>query len=484
MRALLLCVLACCAAARDLPEIVFIEPVGKLDTNKSDIREKMPLYRLVADPAKYRPWLRNECAVRALRLYNSAARIVEPGASVRAYYIALAPGGNHAAVGFRLQSGEGIRAYPHTAYILLDAAPERFETTLLHETGHVAMDMLAGGRQLDGREAASIPHSTAALSDRTTAFSEGYAIHLETLAAHLAQAADLRRRYHHHSVVFGDAPYRESEYYRGAADLTTYSQDQARYFDVRENHFAFESAFQGPDYLRVQLERARDFATVRNANQLLQSEGFYASFFFLFVMRGGHIPAEEVIAQREERIERALAAMFTRVRTDISTPWLLELATEYMRLFPEERTGLVDALNDLSHGVFVDPAATALWRLHYLASLRLDFARLNRDAINAARERWREQVLADPRVLYSRIGPEIVCEAPDIRIRLAAFEEDAPLRFDVNTVQEGVLRMILGITEPEIARWVEERSHAPFAGPEDFRKRAGLNALVQSRLKL
>lgn len=229
--------------------------------------------------------------------------------------------------------------------------------------------MLAGGRQLDGKEVASIPHSTAALSDRTTAFSEGYAIHLETLAAHLARGADLRRRYYHEAVGFGDVPYRESEYYRAAADLTTHSQDQARYFDVRENHFAFESAFRGPDYLRVQLERARDFASLRDANQLLQSEGFYASFFFLFVMRGTQIPAEETISLRERQIQRAMAAMFSEVKADISTPWLLELVTQYTRLYPEERTAVVDALNDLSHGVFVDPAAAALWREHYLASL-------------------------------------------------------------------------------------------------------------------
>ena len=180
-----------------------------------------------------------------------------------------------------METSGGVQEYPRNAYILLDAAPGRFETTMLHETGHVVTDMLAGGRQLDGREVPSIPHSTAALSDRTTAFSEGYAIHLETLAAHLARGADLRRRRYHEAAGFGDAPYRESEYYRAAADLTTHSQDQARYFDVRENHFAFESALRGPDYLRVQLERAR----------------------------GTRIPAEETISLRERQLHRAMGAM-------------------------------------------------------------------------------------------------------------------------------------------------------------------------------
>ena len=484
MRLLWVCLMASCAAAAELPHVVFLEPAGKVNTASAEIRENMPLYRRVSDASKYEPWLNNESAQRALRLYAQAARIAAPGASVPDYYVALVKGGNHATVGFRLETSEGVKEYPRTAYILLEPAQEWFESTMFHETGHVAMDMLAGGRRLDRNEVASISHSTAALSDRTSAFSEGWAIHLETLAAHLAHGAGLRWRYQHHSVGFGDAPYRQNEYYRGASDLTTFSQDMARYYDVRENYFAFESAFRGPDYLRVQLERARDFATLRDANQLLQAEGCYASFFFLFAMRGTDLPAEETVAQREDQMLRAMAAMFAAVKTDIGTPWLLELVTAYMRLFPEERAQIVDALNDLSHGVFVDPGAGALWRDHYMASLRLDLEHLNRDAINAARKRWREQAMADPQVLYSRIGPEIVCTVPAVTVRLVAFGEGAPLRFDVNTVQEGVLRLVPGITDDEIARFGAERAKLPFASADDFRRRVALRAATMAQLNL
>ena len=161
------------------------------------------------------------------------------------------------------------KEYPRTAYILLEPEREWFETTMFHETGHVAMDMLAGGRRLDGKEVASIPHShRRALRpyhrvQRRLGHSSG------DPGRALAKSAFLRWRYQHHSVGFGDAPYRQNEYYRGASDLTTFSQDMARYYDVRENYFAFDSAFHGPDYLRVQLERARDFlhpATLTNCS--------------------------------------------------------------------------------------------------------------------------------------------------------------------------------------------------------------------------
>jgi hypothetical protein len=265
----------CSAAwAQELANVIVLEPVSKIDTRGAEVTEKMPLFRKAAEQAKYSGWLRNESAQRALRLYRVGYEIAHAGGGTPDYNVALVPGGNHAAVGFRIQSEDRIEDHPRQTYILLDADPSRFETTLLHETGHMVMETLAGGRQLDGKETSSIPHSTATLSDRTTAFSEGYAIHLETLAAHLNHDQSTRQHFHRELVLFGDGPFREAEYFHHSADLASFSQNIARYLDVRDNNFSFESAFQNPDYLRVQLEKARDFATVRDANQLLQSEGF------------------------------------------------------------------------------------------------------------------------------------------------------------------------------------------------------------------
>ena len=84
------------------------------------------------------------------------------------------------------------------------------------------------GRQLDGKHVAAIPHTTAALSDRTTAFNEGYAIHLETLEAHIGRDPKIRERYQRQLVLFGDAPFQSAEFFRHSADLTSYSQNRAR----------------------------------------------------------------------------------------------------------------------------------------------------------------------------------------------------------------------------------------------------------------
>jgi hypothetical protein len=473
---------ACAGVWAQVPaNVVFLEPVEKINTRAAEIAEKMPVYRKAANAERYAGWLHNESAERALRLYRAAYDIAHPGGGTPDYYIALVEGGNHASVGFRLENGE---QHPRETYILLDADPSAFHNTLLHETGHMAMEMLAGGRQLQDQEISSIPHSTATLSDRATAFSEGYAIHLETLAAHVNRDLATRQRFHREQVTFGDGPFRQAEYFRHSADLASFSQNLARYLDVRDNNFAFESASQQPDYLRVQLEKTRDFATVRDANQLLESEGFYASFFFLFVIRGAETPAESVITDREQRFLRAMRGMFSAGTPDASRPWLLDLVSEYMRQFPDEKTAIVDALNDLSHGVFVDPAAAGLWKDHYLATLRLDQQKMNVQAINAARKKWREQALADPKILYSRLGPEIPCTVPGTKVRIAAFEEDQPVRFDVNTVPPGIMRLIPGITEGEVAAWLSQRNDKPFQSAEDFRSRGFLRASTAAALKI
>ena len=466
--------------AQDLANAIFLEPVDKVETRGAEITAQMPLLRKAADQTKYSAWLHNESAERALRLYRAAYEIAHPGGAIPDYYVALVPGGNHASVGFRLQNGDKVEQFPKQSYILLDAEPERFETTLLHETGHVVISMLAGGRKLDGNDLAAIPHSTAALTDRTSAFNEGYAIHLETIAAHLNHDAYTRGRFHREQVLFGEGSFRTAEYFHQSADLASYSQDVARYLDVRDNNFAFESAFQGPDYLRVQLEKARDFATLRDADQLLQSEGFYASFFFLWVMRGASVPAESLIAEREERLMTAMHAMFAAGGSDISSPWLVRIAVAYMKRYPDEKTALADALNDLSHGVFVDAGAAALWRDHYLATLRLDQKNMNQQGIATARKRWRELVAADPQVLNSLLGPEIPCSVSGTKVRLEAFGEDSPVQFDVNTVQAAIVRMIPGITGAEASNWISRR---PFAGAADFKRRSGQSDATLAALK-
>ncbi len=470
--------------ARPPVTVVFVEPDGATPAGE------LPLYRRVEDPARLAAlskWMGNEAGRWALDLYARARGIAVVHTAARSqpaeYVVALVPGGNTGAVGYRLRTAAGVESHPHAAYIQLGEEEWRFSTTLLHETGHVALAMLAGGREIPRREIAAIPHTVAALTDRGTAFDEGFAISLETLVAHLSAAPEVTRQYRHEQFLVGPAARMRAEYYRPSADLLTYAQTYARYSEVRDDAFAFAPAFKGPDYLRVQTEVARDRATLRDADQLLASEGFVASFFFTVLVRGERPPTEDALRARENAVMTALTAALGRAEPSPETPLLLEFLAAYAASSPGDWREVLDVFLDLSRGVFVDPDAAAMWRAHYLAALDLDLARLGRERIDGARERWRAAVLADPAALRARLGPQIRCEVAGRTVALVGLESERPLSFDVNTVEEGVMRMVPGVSDAEVASWQAQRAGKPFAGVEDFRARSGLSAASLAALR-
>ncbi|HEY7160176.1 MAG TPA: hypothetical protein VH815_02910, partial [Acidobacteriota bacterium] len=365
------------------PQVFFMEP------EKTQKDDALTAFRLVTDESKlatYRKWIDNDAARWAFDLYARALKIKGKDA---AYYVALVEGGNHAEVGFKLLSASGEQSFPDNTYIKLDPVDKEFKATLLHETGHMILAILNGGKKIPQLGISSIPHTTAALTDRGTAFDEGFAIHLETLAAHYLNDPDIRSRYDHQNFQTG-VPLMLGEYHRIAGDLLSYSQTSTRYIEVRENNFAFAPAYKGPDYFRVQLEKSRDFTTLRDANQLLQSEGFHASFFFTQLIRGNHPVYDDVISDRQTRMLEVLAEVLNE-KTDGHTPFILSFVENYLKKYPDEGREVLDVFLDLSHGVFVDKNAAKLWHDHYLGALHLDIAEKENKAVEGARAQWRTQ---------------------------------------------------------------------------------------------
>jgi hypothetical protein len=120
---------------------------------------------------------------------------------------------------------------------------------------------------------------------------------------------------------------------------------------------------------------------------------------------------------------------------------------------PEEAGEALDVFLDLTHGVFAAPDAASLWREHYLAALRLDLRQLGREKIDAARERWRTAAATEPKLLYSRLGPQLRCEVAGRTVSLVGLGTDAPLSMDVNTAEEGIIRLVPGISDAEVSSW-------------------------------
>ena len=472
--ALLISLSAFCFAAQ--PQVFFMEPADSANEKSSD-------YRLITEQSRmseYEKLIANDAARWALDLYSRAWKTAgnqgEP-----TYYIALVPDGNHADLGFTLINGTAKQELAKMVYIKLDPDPSSFKTLMLHETGHMILMLLNGGQKLPQEQIASIPHTTAALTDRVTAFDEGFAIHLETLAVHYLKDADIQARYNHQNFQFG-VPLLLGEYHRLSGDLLSYSQSTTRYGDVRDNAFAFSPANKTSNYFRTQMEKSRDYSELRDANQLLQSEGFHASFFFSHLVRGKHPEYDEVISKRQDKMLKILYSTL-QDHSSSTKPYLLHFVEEYLKQDPEEGKEIVDVLMDLSHGVFLDRNAQQLWRDHYLKSLAMDISEKENKAIETARATWKKQVVEDPSTLYSLIGPEIPVQIKGASVLLVAFEEPSPLSFDVNSAEEGVLRCIPGITEPEVQRWITERRSKPFADATDFKTRAALGLQVMKNFE-
>lgn len=462
---------------------LFVEPDPSAPTG--------PLLALrpVTDPTRQerlQRWAANEAASMAAEAYRQARLAF--GADVAGHapeplVVAVMDGEASTDQGFRLLDQGAWRRWPLAPYLRLSEEESRWGAVLLHEAGHACIMLLASGRDLPGRRIAPIPHATAALTDRTTAFSEGFATGLEAVLAQRATAPAWRAGYHHDELRFGVIARMKGEYFRPSGDLVSFSQSLARHQEVRDNLFAFVSAHTAPDYLRVQLDPARDLATLRDANQLLQSEGFVASVFYGLLMRGPS-PSAGALFTRLGQVMRSLREVLRGDTLRPDTPLLVETVRAHARTLPAEGRETFAVLLDLSRGVLVDPEATALWQRHYLAALRQDLDRLEVDAINAARRRWLEVTLADPEILSSRLGPQLGCTVPAVTVRLPGMGVEAPLAFDLNTAEAGVLRLLPGITDAEVGRWLAERQRLPFASADDFRARVALRPAVLSGLKL
>lgn len=72
-------VAAVCLAQAPAVDVVFLEPVTAVDASGAELKARMPTYRKVADVSRYRGWMNNEMADRALRLYRAAVPLINRG---------------------------------------------------------------------------------------------------------------------------------------------------------------------------------------------------------------------------------------------------------------------------------------------------------------------------------------------------------------------------------------------------------------------
>jgi hypothetical protein len=259
-------------------------------------------------------------------------------------------------------------------------------------------------------------------------------------------------------------------------DYQSYSQSFGRYRDVRDNMYAYEAAFQGPDYLRVQIDKSRDFRYPRAPDQLLACEGFQATFMFRLAehLLGEHYQTEN-ISDAYPILFRALHGLMQNKNIDFHRPWLLEFAAELIRQDESLGRPVLLLLFDLSHGSFFIRDWRKTWQACYDASLTLDRASLInlKSMLDGLRETAIQHCLKGVENFDWPTGPVIPVKAPKVLLKLPGDNDrhGKELSFDLNTVSAGILRVAGYADDKLIKSLIESREAMPFTSLHDATRR-------------
>jgi hypothetical protein len=471
--------------AAPMARIVWLEPVPGLQ----QARGKLPVYRPidVTDERieQYERYIDTEAGRLARRLvYRAAQRFgTDKTFGEPVLPIVVRKEGNNAAYGLAVQRGDGgVDEHPNLAYVILDPSPKFLGDTLLHESGHVAHSIAAGGRRVSSWWSA-FPHTTFAISDPVTALSEGYAIHLETLWGHFGNDPAKRAYYLHTSPSFEPGKGRQAEYFEPVDDLMNFAQVWARYQAVRDGLPAFEGHLYPASYARTQMDPERDLARLKSPNAMIASEGVVAAVLFwtsaaIAEEKGarpgggldqpGLVEAEQVLLDGLAHLPAPTPSSFR--------PDVLDLVASIARTDEHTADIVVSRLVDITRGVTARPDIRARWRSLYENAILLNLAdaRAQIATMDVERGDLVRRARADTSVLRAGVGPVLPVRVKNVTFELKALEEKLPVEFDLNAMSAAEMQLLPALDAKARARVEAERDRAPFASVEDFTARTGL----------
>jgi len=283
-------------------------------------------------------------------------------------YIYAKKGGNRPQQGFYLRENGREIDKTFTYYIEMPPDPVQFETIFAHENGHL-IDYYLGDVKFK-KQPARFVHTAPAVTDYATAYIEGWGIHFETMMADLTPSARARSLY-----TFDGA--KDNAYFLYSQDLMNLAHKSKRYSWVKANLFAFQRFYKPcpgetaetsiKNFVYNWMNSDFDSGAIKNAQQLMSSEGVAASFFYRLVndpaiqkryrakefyapfLKEGAGPADpsELFTPLENAYlkifyaKNALSDNYSKNKIESAGPLLLDFAAQYMKSFPEDSTDVL-----------------------------------------------------------------------------------------------------------------------------------------------
>jgi DNA uptake protein ComE-like DNA-binding protein len=258
-------------------------------------------------------------------------------------YLSMEDGG-FARTGFWLQDAGGVR-YVDEPFVDLvvdedSIANGAFEEIFAHELGHVFLRRLLPTLPLGH---STTQHAALAVTDRPTAFDEGFAIHFQGLVRHLTRNEQLRLE----DDGLTGKPF--LPYWDSHVDRTM------RLEGVRRNLFVQSQVTLPGEGDAVELRDHStlfDTARLKSGDQMMASEGVNATVFYRWLVPGEG--TTEALVARYGRLFTALSKL-DGTRLEADSPVLIRLLQTYAAQFPQEGRQAIRVFMETTYASTVDP---------------------------------------------------------------------------------------------------------------------------------
>jgi hypothetical protein len=463
-------VLACSMAMASAAELGVLTPVlaDKAQVTKPhpNGRGQAPVLSRVSDGTLFEA-LQKEASsgftAEMLALDDVAMRISGRG-NITWLLLSLEEGG-FPRQGFWLQEAGGTR-WVGDPYVDLvvdtdTVADGTFEEIFAHELGHVFLRRLIGDLPAGYSRT---PHHSFSITDQQTAFDEGWATHFQALA---------RRFTHNERLQAQD----QGVEVRTFVPLWMHHLDRHyRVEGVRQNLFVHQTVTwpgAGDAVERRELSTMFDRGRLKNASQMLASEGVLATFFFRQLGPGAG--GVDALRLRYEPMFRAFHALGEQ-KLDAAVPLLPLTARLLNEQAPEDGKRFIKVLVETSYGALTSPSLAAQSE-KLAAAGRFGDGDAFVPQLKAARKAMADEVTAaqaDPRRLESQIGPALWVLPPLPHGAKAGTEVRT---VDLNTAEREQLMTLPGVPAAIAERALTSRDKdGDFRSVADFARRTGIAA--------